>query len=648
MARIRSALRIFAVPALLGIGGCALKPIPLDEAEIVSLTQTNTFQLASTIHPVHGAVSVYEAIARALKYNLDAQVESAQVSLRGAEIRQASAAMLPGLATTAGYSSRNHDVVTSSLDLPTGLELPATSVSQDRAFSTHDVTFSWNILDFALSYVRAKQAADLHLIALEARRKTIQRIVEDTRTAYWRAVSCDRLVRKLAKLEDRARKAIRGTRAAASGGAESPMTALTYERELVQIRQTTERLQHELNLAKSQLAALINLPPGTEFTLIETSDRLEMPVLDMSADEMVAEAIFNRSEIREIAYRQRITEREATAAILELLPSLRLNGSQSFNDDHFLLHNDWVGWGASAAGNLINVFQLPARHAAIEAQNSLLTQKALAVTMVVMTQVYVSRIRYRHFAEQLPTARDYRDVQTRLVQQLRLEKSADLIGEQTLIREEMNLIVAEAQYDIALGNLQNASSNLMTSMGFDPQGRDVDLSLDIGTLAEHVKANWSNHEAISDRGRYLFEQEKARQEVRRRQAEEERRRKEHQQRLADEAARNKAEQVKLAKAEAHRVHSEAKLIQETEARQRRAEAQRLKQEAESARAEARQARRRGVARKALEPSTPASQWQWVWPSDPEPEAGSRSLKDTSKPSRSRPAKKAEAVYSGTK
>ena len=615
------------------VGGCTLTPTPLTDEQMSGLTVANLARVSSGQDAIQGQISLYEAVARALKYNLDDQVAELQVALRVHETRQAAANMLPSIVTNAGYAARNNDLSTGTLDLPTGIEIPAHTTSLDNAYRTGDMTFSWNVLDFALSYIRAQQAADQSLIEREAKRKVTQRIIEDTRTAYWRAVSCDRMVRKLGSLEQRVRRSIANTQAAARAGAETPLTALSSERELVQIRQTAERLQNELRLAKSQLAALMNVPPGTDFALVEKDYNPDPPVFNLSARDMVAEAIFNRPEIRDIAYQQRISEREATAAIAELIPGLRIYGTGSLDDSSLLLNHNWMEWGTSAAGNLLKVVQLPAKRSAVEAQAQVLDQKALAITLTVMTQVYISLTRYHHLAEQVVTARDYLSVQSQLVQHLRAEKSADLIGEQTIIREEMNLLIAEVQHDLAVGSLQTASANLMTSLGYDLQGAAIDLKLDVKVLAQHLSASWGSRGAVSDHSRYSIELAKAREEERRRQVEEERRRREEAKRIADAAARAKAEQVRVHNVEVKRAQDEA-------ARLRKAETDRIKQQAAQARSAA-QGARRGVVKKVVPAPTSTSVWDWLWPGD----VASSQQGDTGK---AKGQSKSSGPYTGTK
>ncbi len=601
--------------AALPLMGCSVTPKPLSGVELAHLSTSNFQRVTIGDEAINGPISLYEAMARGLKYNLDYRVEMMQASLRSSEIVYASAQMLPQLVSKAGYTARDSFHTTSSLDIPTGIEVKQDLASQDKAYNDADVSFSWNVLDFALSYVRANQAADGYLIAQEIKRKIVQQILQDVRSAYWRSIVSDRMLKKLALLERRAKKAAVNARATALQGAESPLTALTYERELVKIRQNAENIQDELSVARSQLAALIGLPPGSKFELINDDITTLNISLNLSADEMVAEAIFNRAEIREIAYQVRINKREATAALLEILPGLKLNGANAFNDNQFLLNNNWLSWGVSAADNLIKVAQLPAKRAAIDAGAEVLDQKALAMTMVIMTQVHVGRIRYHHFVEELETAKDYLKAQSALVKQLKAQAAADLIGEQTTIREEMNELVAEVQRDIAYGNVHNASATLLVSMGLDIQAKEIDLGTDLKTLANHLRAVWADRHALSDRAKYLAELEKAREEARRKKEEEERRKREEAKRIAAEEQRIKEEKALAVRVAAANAKEEAAKAKRDAIERAKAETKRLKQEAQNAAVEAKKAQKNAVSRSRNADSQQIRTIEWVWPWD---------------------------------
>ncbi len=473
----------------LGVAACAIAPKPLEPSEISSKSQSQQSRLAADQEPVTGPISLYEAMARALKYNLDHRVEAMEASVRMKELDLAHFGMLPNAVASSGYAARNNYNASSSQNVITGQQSLAQSTSQEKQIVTADVTFSWNVLDFGLSYIRARQAADKYLIAEEMRRKVMHRLLEDVRTAYWRAVSGERLISRLNLLERRVRAAQSRSRSISSERQTSPITAVTYERELVEIKRTIQELQRDLAVAKTQLASLMNLQPGTRFSLI-AGKRASGLQIRMPVQTMITTALENRAELRDVWYRQRINEKEYDAALLEMLPGLTPYAGTNYDSNDFLFNSNWLSWGAKVSWNLIKVFQYPTKREMIDAQGRLLDERALAVTMAVITQVHVSRVRFHHFSQELSTADEYLSVQNRLIGLMRQEERAGRISEQTLIREELNTLVAEAKRDIAYSSLQNSFANVYASIGLDPHGGSLDLRQDVRQLAARLGQVW--------------------------------------------------------------------------------------------------------------------------------------------------------------
>ncbi len=121
----------------------------------------------------------------------------------------------------------------------------------------------------------------------------------------------------------------------------------------------------------------------------------------------------------------------------------------------------------------MRVFKYPAQVRGIDAKSDLIDEQALALTMAVMTQVHVSRIRYLHALKELRTARDYLAVQQRILDQIHAQESAGRMSEQAVVKEELNTLLAEAKNDIAYANVENAIGTLYLSIGVDPLGADV-------------------------------------------------------------------------------------------------------------------------------------------------------------------------------
>ena len=472
------------------LSGCAIAPTPLSEEEISFAAQERLALVTADQEPVRGAIGLYEAMARALKYNLDHKVEIFQTTLRNTELNLVRYDMLPDAVANAGYDGRDTFNASSSQNLVTGVQNFGASTSREKEIKTADIQFSWHILDFGLSYVRARQAADKVMIAAEMRRKVANRIIEDVRTAFWRALSAQHLISKLNLLEGRTRAALANTRRLAAEKYTSPITSLSYERELIEIKRTIQELERDLSIAKQQLAALMNLPPDASFRLKAPRSSYRSLRIPRRVDDMIWTAMENRPELRQIDYKLRINMHDAHAALLELLPGLQVYAGANFDSNDFLLHDHWIRWGAKASWNLIKLVNYPARRAVVDASGDLLHQQALATTMAIMTQVHVARVRFIHYRKELTTAREYLNVQNQLVRQIRAEAAVERIGEQTAIREEMNTLVAEVRRDIAYANLQNAYANIFASMGLDGYWSEMDFEAGVNELAGTLRDLW--------------------------------------------------------------------------------------------------------------------------------------------------------------
>lgn len=480
----------FLLATTLVLSGCTITPEPLDQRELARIADDRLAKVASLQEPVSNSVDVYEAIARALKYNLDQRVELMQEAVNLRELHLSSFQDLPNLVLNSGYAGRNNVLASSSYSVLSGQQSLEPSTSTEKNVLEADITLSWNILDFGLSYARAKQVADKVLMQREARRKALNRIVEDVRTAFWRAIASERLLSRLASLERKTRRAISDSRALEAERRTSPVVAITYEVELLEIRRQAQQIEGELRVARSQLAALMNVPPDAKFRLSTDRSALGKPPLDVEPRKLIRIAMMNRPEMRDVAYRLRSNEVERDAAMLEALPGIDLFVGPNVSTNSFLYNQNWLGWGAQASWNLLKVVQYPQRKKLIETQSELLDQRSLALTMAIMTQVHVSRARYVHARRELSTAAELKNARHRLLQQISASTTTEQTSEQTLIREEMNTIVADVRYDLAYANLQNAYANIYASIGLDAYPPvDVDKA-SVSQISAALRRTW--------------------------------------------------------------------------------------------------------------------------------------------------------------
>lgn len=474
-----------ALSTALILGGCALTPAPLTTEELAANAHDKRQRVTANQEPIGKSVDLHQAMARALKYNLDHKVEAYEAALRVAELDLSHYNLLPNLVANSGYAARDEPNASSSFNLITKTPNFGFSTSQDERVRSADLTFSWHVLDFGLSVVRARQAADKALMAEEARRKVVHRLMEDVRTAYWRAWTAQQLAAKMKRLETRTRAALAASRTLSDDRTTSPVTAVTYRRELIEIMRVLRELQRELSVARFQLAALMNVEPGASFTLAppKTGMWTALP----SVPGQIAYALEHRPEVRDVLYRQRINKHEADAALLELLPGIHMFAGTNFDSNSFLLNDQWLSWGAKASWNVIKVFQYPAKRNVIEAQSDLLDKRALSLTMAIMTQVYVGNARLAHYRKELETAIAYHKTQQELVGYIRSERAADKVSEQTLLREELNALVGEARLNIVWSGHQTALANLISSIGRDPVADGLGVAAPVRDLTRTLR-----------------------------------------------------------------------------------------------------------------------------------------------------------------
>jgi outer membrane protein TolC len=474
-----------------GLLGCASPNKPIDTNAIaVELNQRLRDQIESE-DKIDGQVSLYDAMARALKYNLDQKIELAEIVMRERQLEARSADMLPTLVAGMNGAARNNDAGSRSKSLLTGRESLEPSTSSERTSISGDLALSWDMLDYGLARVRQRQQVDERMISVERRRKVMNRILEDVRTAYWRAVSTDRTSKKLAELQVMTARAMRQAEEIEQRRIASPGVVLGYQRELIQVTGEVQRLQRELSMAKSQLAALMNLIPDTTYRLVLPDRNDVVPELPGSADAMVLTGLRFRSEIRESAYRQRIVKGELDVAFLRAMPSVRGVLGLNADSNDFLYNKQWVNFSSRLTWNLLEAFRYPKTKRAIEAESSALEQRDLALTMAIMTQIYVARSRFLYLADELGTARRAQTVQQRLLAQAQSAFKARAISQQQLVREELNFVLSEIRYDVAYSDVQNAYANLYASMGLDNFDIGASQDIPINQLASALEEYWT-------------------------------------------------------------------------------------------------------------------------------------------------------------
>ena len=180
--------------AILALSACStIQPTAISLKSLVEQGVADKAASQRNVEPIQGELTLEEALARALKYNLDRRAKMMEEALALNQLDVAKLDMLPKVLASAGYSTRNNDHITMSRDQTTGQLASSHYVSQERDHLTADLGLSWSLLDLGIGYYGSKQQADRVLIAAEKRRKAMHLLMQDVRTAFWRAASAQKL-----------------------------------------------------------------------------------------------------------------------------------------------------------------------------------------------------------------------------------------------------------------------------------------------------------------------------------------------------------------------------------------------------------------------------------------------------------------------
>ena len=158
------------------LGSCTIIPEPLTETILSKSAKEDRTLMFEKSNQIIGSLSLEEAIARAVKYNLDHRAKAMEQALALNQLDLDDYQLLPTLTAKAGYSDRSEFSASTSQQLDGIPPSSHFSYSGDRTSFTGDLKLSWNILDFGVSYFNARQNADRSLIANERRKKVLNNL----------------------------------------------------------------------------------------------------------------------------------------------------------------------------------------------------------------------------------------------------------------------------------------------------------------------------------------------------------------------------------------------------------------------------------------------------------------------------------------
>lgn len=457
--------------SVLLLGGCAsVQQRPLASEEIVADGLSEVKKLGEEIEPLAGPLTLEDAIARAIKYNLDRRVKLMEESVARGQWDTGRFDLLPKLVASAGYHERNNDLITKSKDSVTGVpSLANPYISSDRNSTGIDLGVTWSLLDFGQSYYAERVSSERIQIAGERRRKALHLLIQDVRSAFWRAASAQKLRQTVQKTIAEGDEALNLARQAEAERLRNPLESLRYQRQLLENLRLLETVEQELSSARVELASLTRLPLGQDMVVAEPKQEMALWWQNVPVEKMEQLAIAQNADLRESIHNTRIATDEARRGLLRLFPNLTFNYGAHQSNDSYLINQNWNDAGLQLSFNLFNLLGMSAQEKLGEAGIELAKQQRLATTMGVLAQVHLARQQLSNVHRQYVRADSIWKVDLAISEQIANREQAQTQTKLDRIANQTSAILSELRRYQALANLQAAASRLQATLGVEPK-----------------------------------------------------------------------------------------------------------------------------------------------------------------------------------
>ncbi len=475
-----------AIIAALSLSACAtIQPQPVDAKHLLEQGKADLSAAQKDVEPITGELTLDQALARALKYNLDRRAKMMDEALAFKQLDVSHYDMLPRLLAQAGYSDRDNDKITLSRN-PDGSINNNRVTTQERRHATESLSLSWSMLDLGVGYYNTVQQAERVQIAGEKRRKAMHLLMQDVRSAYWRAYSAQKLRGEVQGTTRLAEEALADSRKAEIERLRNPIDALRYQRQILENLRLLEAVDAELASAKFELSALINAPLGQDHTLAEPPGGISKAPLEIPVEALEESAMTNNPDIRENHHNARIARQETRKTLVRLFPNLTFNYGSYYDSDRYQVNNSWREASVQLSFNLFNLFTGPTQMKLAEAGVALADQRRVATQMAVLAQLHLARQQYANAMQQFQRADAIWQTDARISAHMKNREQAQAQSKLDVVANQTTSILSLLRRYQAMSQLYIAEARLQATLGVEPAIGNVfeislrDLTRDLG------------------------------------------------------------------------------------------------------------------------------------------------------------------------
>lgn len=469
MKSVLSKLRALAgVSAVFVLSACSVTPDFMDMPEITQNAKEDTALLAHAQQPIQGVLTLEEAMARAIKYNLENRMELMRAAMAQRNFEMVKMDMLPLLTLSANNSVRNNFDLSRSYNVTQGTETNDYTTSSEKRHFQADGRLVWNVLDFGASYLTAKQEGYRYIVGDLNRNNTILKVLEQVRSQFWRAATMQKISEKLDEVLADAEGALQRLKAIRKDALRPPRQVLEDIRALAEIVQQLEEMKQTAELSKIELAKLINEPFGTSFKLFVPDNLPHIPSLDLSINDLELLALSNSAEYISEMYNVKIDQLESRKALVRLLPGLEFSYNHNYDTNRYLKNRTWEEVGLRVS---YDIFRLLAADEVMdhnEAREHLATNRRLMSNMATVAKLHLAWQQYQDAMKRYELSEFIGEIDDEISALTNVQRSSKTMSGLEQIRTEARTMRSLMARMLAYVEAQSNYGAFLTSLGINP------------------------------------------------------------------------------------------------------------------------------------------------------------------------------------
>jgi outer membrane protein TolC len=185
-------------------------------------------------------------------------------------------------------------------------------------------------------------------------------------------------------------------------------------------------------------------------------------------------ALSQNAELREQFYNARIASLETRKALIKLLPGLSFDYGLNYDDDKYLINQQWQDAGLTISYNLLNILSAPSRMKVAEMGVKLAEARRMALQMALLTKVHLARHQYDDAMRQWQRAEAIYDVDRRLSELALSREKTQTASNLDRIAANVTTILSSVRRYHAMAKVHEAASRVQASLGLEPRIGSLD------------------------------------------------------------------------------------------------------------------------------------------------------------------------------